>query len=303
MSSKESAVEARETLIDLIDMSVTTMTLDMGQRDEMIDFIPFVSAYLRGFFRTLLPVVDGDQLVYATSGENGMAAAVGVGGLGVALLLPAVQAAREAARRMQCSNNLKQIGLAMHTYYDVRQSLPPAYTVDKDGKPLHSWRVLILPYMEQTALYERIRLNEPWDSPYNSQFHDVMIPTFQCPSNSFVAPGANCCYTVVLGEHTAFPGAKPIGFAEVTDGLSNTILVAERLKPICWMDPTSELVLEEILDLECGINEDFEYLGSYHTGGINVVFGDGSVQFISETIDLETLKSMFIRDDGRVVQY
>ena len=88
---------------------------------------------------------------------------VTVGGVLVALLLPAVQAARESARRMQCSNNLKQVALAMHNYHDTYQSFPPAYTVDADGNKLHSWRTLLLPYIEQAALYDLslIHISEP----------------------------------------------------------------------------------------------------------------------------------------------
>ena len=302
MSSKDSAVEAREVLIDLIDMSVAMMTMQMMMEEEMEDFVPLVGAFMRGLFRTLLPTVDGDQLVYETSGDKGMSAAVGVGGVAVALLLPAVQAAREAARRMQCTNQLKQIALAMHMYHDVTRSFPPAYTVDKDGKPLHSWRVLLLPYIEQTALYRQIRLDEPWDSAYNSQFHDLMISAYQCPSNPFVAPGANCCYTVIVGEHTAFPGAKGVSMAQIPDGTSNTLMVAERLEPVCWMDPTCEVTLEEILE-QGGINNGWEGLGSRHTGGINAAFCDGSVQFISNTIDLEVLKNLILRDDGKYINW
>jgi 5'-3' exonuclease len=106
----------------------------------------------------------------------------------VALLLPAVQAAREAARRMQCTNNIKQIMLAMHTYHDAHKCFPPVMTADKNGKPLHSWRVLILPFIEQQALYSQIRLDEPWDSEYNSRLHDMNIQTYQCPS-AYSMPG------------------------------------------------------------------------------------------------------------------
>ena len=302
MSSNESAMEVRETLIDLIDMSVAGWAMQMEQQEEMAELSPLVSAYSRGLFRTLLPVVDGDKLVYATSGENSAAAAVGVGGIAVALLLPAVQAAREAARRMQCANNLKQLGLAMHIYHDTHNTFPPAYTVDKNGKPLHSWRVLLLPYLEQTALYSEIRLDEPWDSEYNSQFHDVVIAAFQCPSNRFAMPGANCCYTAIIGENTVFTGPKGIGMASITDGTSNTVMFAECRTPFCWMDPTQDLKLDDILE-QGGINTDDEGLGSYHTGGINTVICDGSVQFLSQTIDLEVLKNLFIRNDGKVLRY
>src|SRR5687767_15769954 len=86
-----------------------------------------------------------------------------------ALLLPFSRggAPREAARRMQCGNHLKQIAIALHNYHDVYHCLPPAYTVDAAGKPLHSWRTLILPFSEQKALYDQIDLTKPWDDPAN----------------------------------------------------------------------------------------------------------------------------------------
>ena len=295
MSSKDSAKEARETLIDVIDMSVTMMTMDMGRQEEMADFIPFIGAYLRGFFRTLLPVVKGDQLVYETSGENGMAAAVG--GVAVALLLPAVQAAREAARRMQCTNHMKQLMLAMHNYHDAHRCFPPVMTTDKNGKPLHSWRVLILPFIEQAALYGQIRLNEPWDSEYNSQFHHLTIQTYQCPS-AYSSPGMTT-YSVVVGKECFFfePNAKN-GLGTITDGTSNTIALVERETPVCWMDPTQEITFAEACK---GIHVSDEGLGSHHTGGINVGMFDGSVQFISQTIDLAVLRALFTRAGGESV--
>ncbi|MEZ6114117.1 MAG: DUF1559 domain-containing protein [Pirellulaceae bacterium] len=86
------------------------------------------------------------------------------------MLLPAVQTAREAARRSQCSSNLKQIELALHNYHDTFKSFPPAYIADANGRPMHSWRVLILPFMEQRELYDQCRFDEPWDGP-NNQLH------------------------------------------------------------------------------------------------------------------------------------
>src|SRR5271166_372859 len=92
----------------------------------------------------------------------------------IALLLPAVQAAREAARRAQCTNNLKQIALAMHNYASANNCFPPAATYTRDGKPLLSWRVLILPYLEQASLYNQFHLDEAWDSPNNKPLGDRM---------------------------------------------------------------------------------------------------------------------------------
>jgi len=89
--------------------------------------------------------------------------------------MDSVFTSQEAARRMQCSSYSKGILLAFHNYSDTHGALPPLYTVDDEGKPLHSWRVLILPFLEQQDLYNQIRLDEPWDSEYNKQFHDRMF--------------------------------------------------------------------------------------------------------------------------------
>src|SRR5262245_49759347 len=91
----------------------------------------------------------------------------------VALLLPLSRSARPAARRAQCTNNLKQIALALHDYEQEHGALPPAYTVDAAGRPLHSWRTLILPYLEQEKLYQSIDLSKPWNDPANAQAREV----------------------------------------------------------------------------------------------------------------------------------
>ena len=87
----------------------------------------------------------------------------------VAMLLPAMRTAGPAARRAQCVNNLKQIALALFNYESAYNALPPAYTVDAEGKPLHSWRTLILPYLEKQSLYDSIDLSKPWNDPANAE--------------------------------------------------------------------------------------------------------------------------------------
>src|SRR6056297_1698819 len=99
----------------------------------------------------------------------------------VALLLPGVRTTRGTARRSACKNNLKQIGLALHNYHDTYGSLPPAYTVDEQGRKLHSWRTLILPFLEEQALYEQIDLSQPWDSPANAAAFETIPIVYRCP--------------------------------------------------------------------------------------------------------------------------
>ncbi|MBR5243975.1 MAG: DUF1559 domain-containing protein, partial [Thermoguttaceae bacterium] len=127
---------------------------------------------------------------------NGAKRAVGVGGvlgvlltaLAVAALWAAIQGGREAWRRANCAVKLKMIAVAMRAYCDENGVLPPAYTVDEAGRPLHSWRVLILPYLENSTLYREIRLDEPWDSEWNSRFHSLPVSPFACPSRVAALP-------------------------------------------------------------------------------------------------------------------
>jgi len=218
------------------------------------------------------------------------------GGVLVALLLPAVQAAREAARRAQCSNNLKQIALAMHNYHDVYRALPPAYTTDENGTPLHSWRTLLLPFMEQQALYAQIHLNEPWNSAHNQQMANTVISLYCCPSEGL--PSANTCYMAITGSGTMLEGATPVSFSDITDGTSNTIMVAEvHDSGTPWMAPM-DLNLDS---MRMAINGGPTEVRSRHPGGCNVAMGDGSVRFISQTVSPETLRALVTRNDGTVI--
>jgi len=212
---------------------------------------------------------------------------------------PAATQAQDAARRMQCSGQTKQLTLAFHTYHDDHGSFPPAYTVDENGKPLHSWRVLILPYIEQRELYDKIRLDEPWDSEYNRQFHDVQLRNYQCPSSSRqsrtalrvrniflknpdLLRTANCDYSVVIGEDTLFPGSETVTFNDITTGTRNTILLVERMVPIHWMDPNNEIRFDVA---RIGVNKHPLGIGSEHGDGAYVSCADGSVRYLQQTAD------------------
>jgi hypothetical protein len=210
----------------------------------------------------------------------------------VALLLPAVQSARAAARRAQSMNNLKQIALAMHNYHDVHKTFPAAFTTDKQGKPLLSWRVAILPYIEAQPLYQQFHLDEPWDSEHNQKLIPLMPQVYKAPGST-AGPGKTN-YLTVRGPNTVFPGAKAVRFADITDGTSNTIMAVEvsDQKAVIWTKP-----------------DDFEYdeknpiagLVGLRPGGFNAVICDGSVRFISASIDANVLKLLFMRNDGQPV--
>ena len=303
MSNRVDAVQFRALLEQSIEFGINAMRFAMEQDPSMeVKMPPLFFNFLKGFLRTLLPDVEDDVLKFRLKGDTAALirgqAVVAMSGVSVALLLPAVQAAREAARRMQCTNNLKQILIAFHNYHDVLNKLPPLYTVDKDGKPLHSWRVHLLPYMEQNALYQQIRLDEPWDSEHNKQFHNVVIPFYSCPSNGLFKPGKACNYSVIKDDKHGFPeGGKTLDLHSITDGLSNTIAVVEVKEPFCWMDPTADL---DLATLEKGVNVKDGRCGSFHPGGCNVVFFDGAVRFFSQVVDSKTLRSAGTRNGGEV---
>jgi hypothetical protein len=309
---RSDAIMLNGMLENAIELGINTSQFMMSQQrqDEDFQIPPLAFQFAKGLLRMLLPDIEEDKLIFRNKAGGGSAVsgqiAVATAGIGVALLLPAVQASREAARRMQCSNHMKMIGLAIHNYHDATNSLPPLYTVDANGKPLHSWRVLILPFIEQSALYEQIRRDEPWDSEHNRQFHDKIIDIYRCPNNPNIAGKANCTYSAIAGE--GFVPNKKVSsggfskgehsFARLQDGTSNTIAIVEVKEPFCWMDPTADVTLEE---LSKGINVPDGRVGSYHPGGCWIGLFDGSVRFVNQTVDKSILRALGDVDDGKAV--
>ena len=294
----------------------------------------------------------------------------------IGLLLPAVQKVREAAARMKCSNNLKQIGIAAHNFHDVNGKLPNAY----DARTGLSWHVLILPFVEQDNLYKLFDMTNASTSHAivgrNDPHGLVKIPTYQCPSsplteqafgapnntngdsdripgNSSGRPAAIAHYFGVNGPRGTNPAtgaAYPTGTAThegvpaatsgmfqrdgnnnltgITDGTSNTIMVAE----MSWVSPqygtryrTWVRGGEEYAGVVAGrpsfvvsgknvtnaINSIFTAnvivpyndlpFGSMHSGGMNAAFGDGSIRFLRQSLDMATYRALASKNGGEVV--
>jgi prepilin-type processing-associated H-X9-DG protein len=215
------------------------------------------------------------------------------GGIMAALLLPAVQAAREAARRSQCSNHLKQIALAFHNYHDVYGSVPPAYLPDENGQPMHSWRVLLLPFLEQEALYRMYDFSQPWDSPANAIVTNTVIPTYQCPSSP--AGGPTTSYMVIAGTGTVFEGSRAAALRDITDGTSNTLMVIE-VPGVGnrWAEPVDLDASNPLLPFARTGNVP----GSFHPGGLNAAMCDGAVRFLSDGIAPSDFQALITRSGG-----
>jgi prepilin-type processing-associated H-X9-DG protein len=215
----------------------------------------------------------------------------------IALLLPAVQSAREAARRAQCTNNLKQIGLAMHNYLTANNGLPPAAIVDQQGKPLLSWRVAILPYLDANPLYAKFKLDEPWDSPHNKELLQYMPAVYGCPSRNLAGEPGLTAYRIFAGPGALLDPTRPTGIEAVTDGMSVTLMVVESTEAVPWTKPD---------DLPFGNAaapraNPLLGAGSRHPGGLNALFGDGSVRFIKLSIDPQVFRALITKSGGEVI--
>jgi hypothetical protein len=183
-------------------------------------------------------------------------------------LLPAIQKVRGAAGRVQSQNNLRQLGLAMHSYNDTNRKLPPARL--NGGL---SWRVAILPFIEQQALYQQFHLNEPWDSPHNIKLLDKMPKTFAPPPGTAAKPNTTF-YQVFTGLQTPWNGQMdPTIPATFLDGTSNTFLIVEAGEAVPWTKPD---------DLVYDATKPLPKLGGIFPGGFNAVMADGAAVWVDQ---------------------
>lgn len=288
----------------------------------------------------------------------------------IALLLPAVQQAREAARRSQCKNNLKQMGLAMHNYSGIHGMFPIGSNqhnhtgIGAGDRGFIGWAIGILPFVEQKNLYDRYNHNADSLSSTNEEVRESSIPVYNCPSDpnigKLLTPVTGACcdrvfatssYRGVSGRSDGsayyddarhFPidsvnkgmltaigdGVSPTRFADIIDGTSNTLLIGEgqtRTTPTrgtFWAHTYTSYALGSITIgypvpsfgitdyATCentantlGVSTDAckRFFGSMHTGGVQFARSDGSVTFVSKSIDLVVLGGLATVGGGEVV--
>jgi prepilin-type processing-associated H-X9-DG protein len=227
------------------------------------------------------------------------------------LLLPALSSVRGAAERSDCMYNLKQVQLACLSYESVNGTMPPAYIADASGKPVHSWRVLILPYFGDpalTALYAKYNLNEPWNGPNNSRLAQSTPDVFRCPGHSDdkAVTAGETHYVAVVGPDTGWPGSKGRPIKQITDGMSMTIMVIEASGlGINWMEPR-DVSLDEAIELlttkprsgHAHVDDEFLTRIYYETSSRNVVWCDGHVRWMEQLKDAELAKSYLTATGG-----
>lgn len=306
-------VKTREAQVAAELHGLAIRSLDWaGQQPQVTMALPWTQ------LRPLLtPQVQGDQLVLDWSEADRVSQVFQT------LMTPAILAARSAARRTQGMNQLKQIGLAMHNYHDVHRRFPPQAIRSKDGKPLLSWRVAILPFLEQNDLYRQFRLEEPWDSEHNRRLLDKMPQVYADPLTK--AARAEPGLTAFLAPLTRQPPEVHVPLAEserrratdaqrprepvaifdvpdgapiswITDGTVNTILVLKAAPEaaVPWTKP-EDWVLDEQQPLKHLFPEEG---GKY---GL-VLFADGSVRVLNKNIPVDAFRLLLWMNDGKPVR-
>lgn len=265
-------------------------------------FRPFVFGYCV-VFEVVLAIAFIVTLFRLNRGKKGLLVANLIASLLVlaiviALLLPAVPSAREAARRTQCVNNLKQIGLAMQNFQDFNENFPLPF--GESTMTQISWRVSILPYAEHQSLYDQYDQQENWDSEPNLRLAETRIANMNCPSNLQKERDSNgryfTAYSIPTGDGTFFGNNQSRNSSDATGGASNTIMVVEACgQDIVWTEPRDV----DLNRLPLGINlpgkqpgQSHGMISSPHPNSANVTLLDGSVRPISDEIDQEVLRAM-----------
>ena len=203
----------------------------------------------------------------------------------VALLLPAIRRAPPGAMDdARCVNNLRRIALALQDYEAAHGALPPAYTVDAKGRRLHSWRTLILPYLDQWRLYQAIDLSKPWNDPVNEKARGTVVRPYHCPS--LVGPENTTTYLAVVGPGVCLRATEPRRLEEITDDQALTLMVIEagEEEAVPWMAPVDA---DESKVMGVAPKSD-----PHHERGANACFVDGRVTSLKANMPVEVRRAM-----------
>jgi prepilin-type processing-associated H-X9-DG protein len=234
-------------------------------------------------------------------GRRHFAAWLALGGIAVfvtVLMSVLIRSALRESQRRQCFDQLKFLGLAMHEYNEKHTHFPAPAIFDRDGRPLLSWRVALLPHLGYGSLYERFRLDEPWDSLHNRALLAEMPPEFGCPAGPAPRAGKTGYRAIVGPENDAYSVNTPFGptrgadIRHFTDGTSNTILLLETDDFVPWTKPD---------DLHWSKGAPLPRLASPHPGGTHVLFADGATKFLKPTIRPEILLALITMNGGEVI--
>ena len=208
--------------------------------------------------------------------------------LSVALATPASSAGDEETLDPS-SANLEQIGLALLSYHQNNGHFPAAVS-EKDGKPLLSWRVELLPLISQQNIYAGMNRGKPWDSPENKFYSELQLKLFRMPGSN--GKPHETPYRVAAGKGTLFEPGKRVRLRDVTDGASNTIMAVEAAEAVPWAKPAP---------LEYGPKKPLPKLFFDKAGVTRVLMADGSVRLLRKPVKPELLRALLTRNGGEKI--
>ncbi len=230
--------------------------------------------------------------------------------VGIVTILAALFAVAAAAPRIydqwpgahwhyRCRTNLRQLGIAVHNYANEFGTFPPAFVADAEGRPMHSWRVLILPYLEDdaaSALYERYDFDEPWNGVNNRELLAEMPPVFRCPWDDSES-AFDASYLAITGDGTAFPPHQTVAFRDFRDGSSSSLMLLEVVRSgIPWTAPRD---FDASAILADSAEPDSVRLSFGHMeGGAHVEFADGHVRWLEDGMSTDTMRAILTIDGG-----
>ena len=217
---------------------------------------------------------------------------------GGCLLLPiGSNFVRENSVQSDCQARLRGLGIALKSYYADQGSFPPRQVVDAAGKPIHGWRTLLLPYLEERTLFERLNLKEPWDGPHNREASQATLNSYQC-SRHPCSERLTTDYLAIAGPNTAWSGKRGTKLEDFADGPENTILIVEVAdSDIGWAEPR-DLDIVTMFSATSGLRPSSRHRFPH---GFSALFADGSIRFLRPDLDEATLRALVSPAGGEKV--
>jgi hypothetical protein len=252
----------------------------IGEQKEFRTDVPNADKLLAAF----TPKLDGDRLTL-TVDEATLTTFVG----------PVVEKSRALAARNAATNKLHELAMTMHSYERTHRRFPAVASFDKQGKPLLSWRVHLLPYLGEEKLYKEFKLDEPWDSEHNKKLIARMPAVYASPTNRKLGADGKTTYLAPVHTSAFFTGDKQgVTAGDVTDGFSVTVMLVD-------VDDDAAVIWTKPDDLKLDPKEPYKKLSARYGDNYLFAFADGSVQLLTKKIDNKTLWAIFTRNGGETV--
>ncbi|WP_197439648.1 DUF1559 family PulG-like putative transporter [Calycomorphotria hydatis] len=279
-------------------LNAFSQEIDKQHSDDPVEraIVAYLQRVMHVNINNMMPTQDGDSFYWVFPKSGSKATNLMFTATAVSLVTPAVIAARAAARRAQSINNMKHLMIAMHSYHATHNAFPAHANYSQNGKPLLSWRVHLLPFLDEEELYNQFHFDEPWDSPHNKTLINKMPDAFREPASGIPKSEFKTNYLAPVGEGFVFDGTPTaIRIRDITDGTSNTIAMLQ-------VDDDNAVVWTKPDDWEFDNKKPYNGLtGKLYNGTLIVALADGSTRTVKQRIEKNLFEILLKRNDGEFV--